>query len=148
MHNGDKGQLFDQNSNIHGLNYPFQVDSRTIGMLGEDIAVRWLKRNSFTIVQRSYRLSFGEIDIIAARSGTMYYIEVKSIQIKDNVSRETYQPWNNLSRLKVKTIIACAHYHRREKQFHGKYQIDALCVWIDVKRRTARVERMENINIR
>ena len=50
----------------------------TTGALGEEIAVRYLRRKKYSIIQRNYRCRFGEIDIIARRKKVLVFVEVKT----------------------------------------------------------------------
>ena len=47
------------------------------GNLGEDLAVSYLIKNNFTILERNYRYKRCEIDIIAKNNDCIYFIEVK-----------------------------------------------------------------------
>ncbi len=49
-----------------------------LGKKGEGIAVDYLKRNGFKILERNYRTRYGEVDIIAEENGTLVFIEVKT----------------------------------------------------------------------
>lgn len=49
-----------------------------VGKKGENLAVAFLLNNHFFIKNRNYRTKFGEIDIIAHKNGTYYFIEVKT----------------------------------------------------------------------
>ena len=52
---------------------------KEFGKKGETIAVKYLKRNGFTILKRNFRFStLGEIDIIAREKEYLCFIEVKS----------------------------------------------------------------------
>ena len=51
--------------------------NKAIGNLGEDIAVSYLEKNKFTILERNYRYKRCEIDIIAEKDNCIYFIEVK-----------------------------------------------------------------------
>lgn len=51
--------------------------SRT-GQLGEELAVAYLQKHGYTIVDRNYRKKFGEIDIIAREGPALVFIEVKT----------------------------------------------------------------------
>ena len=53
--------------------------------IGENIAVRFLVKHNFSILERNYTKKWGEIDIIAEKSSKLYFIEVKS------VTRETFK---------------------------------------------------------
>jgi len=48
------------------------------GKRGEDIAVDYLKKEGYQIVERNYRCLFGEVDIVAKDRGTVVFAEVKS----------------------------------------------------------------------
>ena len=47
------------------------------GVQGEELVAQMLERKGFAIVERNYRKSFGEIDLIAADSDTILFVEVK-----------------------------------------------------------------------
>jgi putative endonuclease len=49
-----------------------------LGRLGEDLAAERLKKEGYRIVQRNYRNSFGEIDIIARDGKILCFIEVRT----------------------------------------------------------------------
>ncbi|GBD98391.1 hypothetical protein BMS3Abin07_00403 [bacterium BMS3Abin07] len=49
-----------------------------LGERGEDLAVSYLKKSGYRIIERNYRNPFGEIDIIALHSGTIVFVEVKT----------------------------------------------------------------------
>lgn len=49
----------------------------TTGALGEDEAVRLLKKQGYKILERNYRIRGGEIDIIARDGDYICFVEVK-----------------------------------------------------------------------
>lgn len=49
-----------------------------LGKRGEEIAAAFLERRGFTIAERNYRSSVGEIDIIACKDDTITFVEVKT----------------------------------------------------------------------
>lgn len=49
-----------------------------IGLEGEDAAAVYLKQERFTIIERNFRANRGEIDIIAKKGKTLYFLEVKA----------------------------------------------------------------------
>ncbi len=50
----------------------------TLGKLGENLAVTYLKKNGYNIIKRNYRQKTGEIDIIARDSENLIFVEVKT----------------------------------------------------------------------
>jgi len=48
------------------------------GKKGEDIAVAFLKRAGYRILERNFKCPFGEIDIVAKDRDTVVFVEVKS----------------------------------------------------------------------
>lgn len=54
------------------------MDTRALGRLGEDEAARHLTRLGFDVVDRNYRCSLGEIDLVLARGNLVVFCEVKT----------------------------------------------------------------------
>lgn len=52
--------------------------SKRLGERGEDAAVAFLERTGATIVERNWRCSYGEIDIVALDGDTVVLCEVKT----------------------------------------------------------------------
>jgi putative endonuclease len=59
------------------------LDRKKTGKRGEEIAVSFLKKKGYTIVEQNYRCVFGEIDIVARHRGDIVFIEVKSRKSED-----------------------------------------------------------------
>ena len=51
---------------------------QSLGILGEDLACRELRRRGYEILERRYRTRFGEIDIVAREGGYTVFVEVKT----------------------------------------------------------------------
>lgn len=51
--------------------------SVSIGNTGEDVAVEWLKKNGYSIVERNWKTKLCEIDIVAVKNECLYFVEVK-----------------------------------------------------------------------
>ncbi len=52
--------------------------SRESGKIGEDAAVKFLRRRGYEIIERNYRGARYEVDIIAREGGVLSFIEVKT----------------------------------------------------------------------
>ncbi len=51
---------------------------RSQGTAGEDLAVRFLEEEGFSILHRNYRYGHGEIDIVAKEGNELVFVEVKT----------------------------------------------------------------------
>ncbi|MBI5414758.1 YraN family protein [Candidatus Peregrinibacteria bacterium] len=51
---------------------------RQFGDKGEDLAVEYLKKRGYTILDRNFQTQRGEIDIIAEKDKKIFFVEVKS----------------------------------------------------------------------
>jgi len=96
--------------------------SRAFGKQSEDKAVEFLLNNGFKIVERNFYASrFGEIDIIALKSGILHFIEVKS-------SHGSFEPIYNITPAKINKIIKSIAYYLKQKNLDLPWCIDALLI--------------------
>ncbi len=49
-----------------------------LGLRGERLAARHLKRHGHRIMERNYRCAFGEIDLVTKDGATLVFVEVKT----------------------------------------------------------------------
>lgn len=50
----------------------------SLGIQGEEIAARFLKKKGYKVLTRNYRTRMGEIDIIAKKNHTLCFVEVRT----------------------------------------------------------------------
>jgi putative endonuclease len=53
------------------------LKNRAAGAWGEELALRYLTRQGYVLVERNYRTRYGELDLIVRRGGTLVFVEVK-----------------------------------------------------------------------
>ncbi len=53
------------------------LNRQRIGDRGEALALRYLAKKGYTLVERNYRTRFGEIDLIVRDKGALVFVEVK-----------------------------------------------------------------------
>ena len=53
-------------------------DLQELGRKGEEMAVAYLRRKGYRILERNYRIRQGEIDVIARRGKILVFVEVKT----------------------------------------------------------------------
>jgi putative endonuclease len=77
------------------------------GRRGEEMAVEYLKKEGFQILERNWRVAGGEIDIIAVKDGVIHFVEVKSGKIGKNRP----SPLFRIDRRKFQRIQKSALYY-------------------------------------
>ena len=126
------------------------AEHNEIGKIGEDLTVSFLVKQGFIVIERNYRISQGEIDIVAKKDKTFRFIEVKSIKVRDCSSVENLNiaPEDNLTFAKwSKLAITIASYlNHRSVPHETPYQIDLACVYIDMEKREGKVKLIQNIH--
>ena len=94
------------------------------GEKGEFLAVRYLKKNGYKILEQNYRTPLGEIDIIAKEKDTIVFVEVKSRK-----SIRFGSPKLAVTAKKQRKISMVAlHYLKTKKQTDAKARFDVVSV--------------------
>jgi putative endonuclease len=116
------------------------------GSLGEDIAVRHLKSQGYTIVKRNYRVGYGEIDIIATSEVTTHFVEVKTVTRETDVSvTQRYRPEDNMHPQKIKILLRTIERYLMESARDYEWQLDLITVELHVKHKNAVIRHIKNI---
>ncbi|MFA5524456.1 MAG: YraN family protein [Tissierellales bacterium] len=102
-------------------------NTRTIGNIGERIALNFLLKNGYKILERNFRVKFGEIDIIALIDHTIVFIEVKSR------SNNKYGfPYESVNYKKQQKIIRVAQNYIKIKNIKEcQYRFDIIEVYLN-----------------
>lgn len=128
-----------------------RTEKRKIGDMGENIACEFLKKHRFEIIERNYLRKWGEIDIVARKSGVMRFIEVKSVShvtFTNNVKHETgFRPEDNMHPWKLRRLARTIQTYMLHKKLNCEFQLDLITVKMNMSTREARVELFENIII-
>lgn len=121
----------------------FTSKTQKIGEIGEDIAVKFLMKQGFSILERNYTKKQGEIDIIGKKDKKLVFFEVKSVTCENIVSRETFiTPYDNLTPQKIDKLKRTVSAYLVENRVPHETEVDMmLCaVWIDINSKQAKVE--------
>ncbi len=128
-----------------------KTQKQIVGSVGEDIASRFLKEKSFKIVTRNYRKKFGEIDIVAEKSGETHFVEVKTVSCESNRiagnDNDNFRAEDNVHPWKLKRLSRAIQAYLSEKNIseESRWQFDVVTVLLDEKRKTARVRFIDDI---
>ena len=131
-----------------------ETEKQKIGRIGEETASRFLVERGFSILGRNYRKKWGEIDIIAKKDGIIRFVEVKTVS-RENLkesSRDTlgssYTPEENVHPWKLERLNRAIQTYLIDRKLEDEeWQLDVTTVFLDLKRKEARVELIENISM-
>ena len=85
-----------------------------LGISGEKEALQYLENHGYTIVSRNYRDQWGEIDAIASKNNTLFFIEIK----KRNKKSLEFHPLNSFNQKKqIKMIQLAQRFIDENKPF-------------------------------
>ena len=107
---------------------------KEVGNLGESVAAEYLKRHGFSIRDRNVARKTGELDLVAEKEGTLYFVEVKTIltdefpDAKD--SGDDYDPSLNLHEAKIRKVARTGEWYVLENNWEGDWQVDGCLVWL------------------
>ena len=140
----------------------FTSETQKIGEIGENVAVRFLVKHNFSILDRNYTKKWGELDIVAEKSEKLYFIEVKSVSrdlpvdkaqtfvpksFNTSDERYEYRPEDNMHPWKMKRISRTIQTYllSRNVSEEKEWQVDLLVVYLDIKNKKARVKVVEDL---
>ncbi len=84
------------------------------GKFAEDIAVDFLKKQGYKILERNWYLkSFGEIDIVALKGRLLNFVEVKALFRSGN----NFQPENHFTFKKLQKLLKLASFYANKSNF-------------------------------
>ena len=113
------------------------ISSKTrkeVGNLGENAAAEYLKRHGFSIRDRNIARKTGELDIIAEKEDTLYFIEVKTILVDEfpdeRSTSDDYDPSMNLHEIKIRKVARTGEWYVLEHEWEGEWQVDGCLVWL------------------
>ena len=123
------------------------MNNQKIGKLGEDIAVKYLKKKGYRILDRNFEFRAagrkkGELDIVVKKRGIISFIEVKTLDIEE----QAFAPEDKVDFKKKKSIVKTAEFWLLKKKIplESKYQIDVISIRLDFQTRKAKISHFQN----
>ena len=115
-----------------------------LGKSGEDLAVSFLKRNGFEILERNYRYGHKEIDIIGRDENTIVFVEVKAGR-----SKEFGSPEERVNLKKQKSMIEVAQDYIQKNNFRDfDFRFDVVAIKFERREESqdasAKIEHIKN----
>lgn len=121
-----------------------KISNKIKGLLGENLAEKYLKENGYKILERNYRYSrIAEIDIIAKDKDTIVFIEVKS---RSNLNFG--HPFEAINKTKLQHIFQTGlFYLQNTKEKYKNYRIDIIGITTNTNDKMPKIEHIKDINL-
>jgi putative endonuclease len=113
------------------------TSTRDKGANAEDIAVQYLVKNGYEILERNWFHHHHELDIIARKNDIISIVEVKSLS--HNYIQEPYQ---SVNRNKQRMIIAATNAYIRQHNINEEVRFDIISILFS--KGEPQIEHIEN----
>lgn len=118
------------------------MDTKELGNLGERIACEYLVKKGFKVLGKNYRITFGEIDIIAKNKGIIHFVEVKAIAGDGG----GFFPEEHVNYRKQRKLRQMAQIYLEKNDYKQDtaYQIDIIGIIANQETRNAKLHYFPN----
>ncbi len=100
------------------------MDTQTRGKYGEDLAVSYLAKKGYEVVERNYRFSRGEVDLIAIWNNMILIF----LEVKFRKNNSYGEPEVFVSRDQQKRIIAAAEHYLESINWQKDVRFDIISI--------------------
>jgi putative endonuclease len=114
---------------------------RRLGQRGEEAACEFLLKHKMKIIERNWRCSYGEADIIALDGNTLVFCEVKTRsnlkfgKPEDSITRKKLERYYKLIKL----------YRSRNAIRHSSVRLDFIGISVDEENRKAKLQYLRDV---
>jgi len=114
------------------------------GAMAETVAVLFLVKQGYEILERNYRKPWGEIDIIARKDEVIAFVEVKA---NATYSHESFAPEIRADHVKLRKIVKSAmlYLEFELKELEGEWRVDIIGVTFDPSSSKAKITHFKNV---
>ncbi len=99
---------------------------KSLGKNGEEIATKYLLDQGYKIKKRNFHTSYGEIDIICEKAGSLVFVEVKTRRSTTYGTPEEAVTPNKIQHLRKAVFI----YLEKEKKYYKELRFDVIGILI------------------
>lgn len=118
----------------------YEDNRKDTGRTGESIALSFLQKQGYTVVEKNFRCKFGEMDIIAENDDQLVFIEVRSCR-----SLNSGLPQESLNYFKKKRLTQIALFYLTSHNLGNlSCRFDVVAVLFDAARRVSSIDLIKN----
>ncbi|MBI2552300.1 YraN family protein [Candidatus Uhrbacteria bacterium] len=114
---------------------------REVGAWGERVALDYLKKKGYRILNQHWTHRIGEIDIVAQKDQRVIFVEVKTRTNLRFGTPEEGIGWHKQQKLRRTANV----YMLKHKLVDVPYQIDALAIIRDILLQETKIRHLENV---
>jgi putative endonuclease len=120
---------------------PPQANNRqSLGKHGEDAAAQFLTHLGYSIIERNFRIHYGEIDIVALDGETLIFVEVKT-----RCGRQFGLPEEAVTARKLHEITKTSEFYcMKHPEYKGLQRIDVIAIEEGPNGELERIEHIKN----
>ena len=93
------------------------------GKTAEDIALEFLEKKGFRIIERNWHSGHKELDIIALHNNMLVVVEVKT-----RANEDYEEPWQAVTKSKIRNTVQAAHHYIRLNAIDLEVRFDIVSV--------------------
>jgi putative endonuclease len=98
-----------------------------LGKIGEQLAVSYLHKHGYRIVQQNFKARYGEIDIICTKENTLIFVEVKT-----RIGEKFGKPEESVTPRKLREVIQTAQFYvQTHDRLPQALRIDVIAIQLD-----------------
>lgn len=104
-----------------------QLHRQKLGKIGEQLAVSFLQKHGYRIIEQNFKARYGEIDVVCTKDNTLIFVEVKTrIGEKFGKPEEAVTPRKLYEVIKTAEFYTTTHDHLPEA-----LRIDVIAIQLD-----------------
>ena len=111
-------------------------NNKVTGNRGEDLAVAYLQKKHYLIIERNFRTRFGEIDIICKEAQTLVFVEVKT-----KIGHDFGEPEEMVGKSKIAKVKRMGEVYLQDKGLNVGCRVDVVAIVLE---NSGSVEKLEH----
>lgn len=115
---------------------------KQIGILGEEIAKKYLISKGYLIIEENYHVQAGEIDLICQKAKKLVFVEVKTRTGNSFGYPEESFNWRKRQKIHRAILSYLSKFRARKS-----WQIDLAVVELDIFSKTAKVRHYQEVEL-
>lgn len=113
------------------------AEHNELGEIGEQLAIDYLLKNGYQILERNYRYIKAEVDIIALKENTLIAVEVKT-----RSSNYFGNPEDFVSKKKIKLLVFAVDYYVIQRDLDVNVRFDIIAITLE--KNSHKLEHLED----